>query len=307
MDDTDACTNLCQNAICGDTVVQLDVEQCDDGNMDDTDACTTGCLNAECGDTFVYTDVEQCDDGNDIDTDACTLGCIAASCGDSIVYEDVEDCDDANLDNTDSCTNLCEAAACGDGFVQMGEQCDDGDVDAGDGCSATCQFEYKYVFVSSTLHTGNMGGLAGADTICNNLAQAANLPGTYMAWISVVGTTPATRFTQSTVPYMLVDDVSVVANNWADLVNGSLDLAIARTELDTLTPNTAVSCENSVRLVRTGTNSNGTQGPNLCYNFTSAVMASLGTAGRTTSLTGTWSNCAPVACDVLLPIYCFQQ
>jgi hypothetical protein len=42
----------------------------------------------------------------------------------------------------------------------------------------------SYVFVTSTLHNGNLGGLEGADAICNQLA-AGNLPGTYTAWLSV--------------------------------------------------------------------------------------------------------------------------
>lgn len=43
--------------------------------------------------------------------------------------------------------------------------------------------EPSYVFVTSTLHDGNLGGLEGADAICNQLA-AGNLPGTYTAWLS---------------------------------------------------------------------------------------------------------------------------
>lgn len=41
----------------------------------------------------------------------------------------------------------------------------------------------SYVFVTSTLHDGNLGGLAGADAVCNQRA-AGNLPGTYTAWLS---------------------------------------------------------------------------------------------------------------------------
>ncbi len=34
-----------------------------------------------------------------------------------------------------------------------------------------------FVFVTSTTHTGNLGGIADADLICNNLAAGAGLPG----------------------------------------------------------------------------------------------------------------------------------
>jgi len=41
------------------------------------------------------------------------------------------------------------------------------------------------VFVTSTSHVaGDLGGLAGADAICNQLAADAGLPGTYVAWLS---------------------------------------------------------------------------------------------------------------------------
>ena len=46
----------------------------------------------------------------------------------------------------------------------------------------TCGDGSKCVFVSSTLHTGNLGGLTGADAICNDLAGAAGLPAPAPTW-----------------------------------------------------------------------------------------------------------------------------
>jgi len=40
------------------------------------------------------------------------------------------------------------------------------------------------VFTTSTFHQGNLGGLAGADAICNARAAEASLPGIYMAWLA---------------------------------------------------------------------------------------------------------------------------
>ena len=76
----------------------------------------------------------------------------------------------------------------------------------------------KCVFVSSTLHAGNLGGLTGGDAICNARAAAAGLPGAYEAWLSIGGTgnSAAERLTQAAVPYKLVDG-STVANDFADL------------------------------------------------------------------------------------------
>jgi cysteine-rich repeat protein len=43
MTNTDMCLNTCKTAKCGDGVVQMGVEQCDDGNMVDNDACSNTC------------------------------------------------------------------------------------------------------------------------------------------------------------------------------------------------------------------------------------------------------------------------
>lgn len=50
-------------------------EQCDDGNSLNTDACTNACRTARCGDGFVWAGFEECDDGNTVDGDSCTNTC----------------------------------------------------------------------------------------------------------------------------------------------------------------------------------------------------------------------------------------
>src|SRR5690242_15690863 len=42
----------------------------------------------------------------------------------------------------------------------------------------------RRVFVTSKTYQGTLGGLAGADMECQKLADAANLGGTWMAWLS---------------------------------------------------------------------------------------------------------------------------
>lgn len=44
--------------------------------------------------------------------------------------------------------------------------------------------EPNTVFVTSTQHTGALGGLEGADAICNERSAAAGLSGRYLAWLS---------------------------------------------------------------------------------------------------------------------------
>ena len=80
----------------------------------------------------------------------------------------------------------------------------------------------KIVFVTSTTATANYNGLPQADTVCQNLATAAGLSGTFRAWLSNATDSPSTRFTQSTVPYKLVDGTQI-ADNWTDLTDGAID------------------------------------------------------------------------------------
>ncbi len=211
--DTDTCTNACQNPICGDQIIgpgetcddgntvdddgctndcvlascgdgKIDPgEECDDGNALDTDTCTNACQNPICGDQIIGPG-ETCDDGNTVDDDGCTNECALASCGDGNI-DLGEECDDGNTIAEDACTNMCTNAVCGDGILWQGmEECDDGNEMLADGCSNCKLPSQNYIFVSSMTYTGNLGGLAGADQKCNELAQNADLPGTFIAWLS---------------------------------------------------------------------------------------------------------------------------
>ena len=108
------------------------------------------------------------------------------------------------------------------------------------------QAQGKTVFVSSQLYDGNFGGgqkilgYPNADQRCQTLAQQAGRSGSYKAWISGrvdTGAGPLPhgvvhRFAQSSGPYVLVNGTKV-ADNWADLTDGSLDHAIDLTEQGT--------------------------------------------------------------------------
>ena len=69
-----------------------------------------------------------------------------------------------------------------------------------------------------------LGGVTGADSVCQARANAAGLSGTFKAWISggSYSSSPASRFTRSTVlPYVRIDG-AVVANDWNDLTDGTI-------------------------------------------------------------------------------------
>ncbi|MCA9638830.1 MAG: DUF4215 domain-containing protein, partial [Myxococcales bacterium] len=119
---------------------------------------------------------------------------VAGVCGDGVVDGD-EECDDGNASNTDACTDACMHAVCGDGYIWSGiEECDDGNTQGGDECDASCQSEARHVFVTDETYNGALGGLAGADQKCQASASAANLPGSYYAWVSASDGSPSSRF-----------------------------------------------------------------------------------------------------------------
>lgn len=157
----------------------------------------------------------------------------------------------------------------------------------------------KVVFVTSTTSNGELGGLSGADAICNVRATGAGLPGTYKAWLSDSTASPSTRFTRSTVPYVLVDG-TLVALDYHDLTDGSLDSAIFRTE----TGSTYLS------LVWSATTGAGSPIPiNHCSGWSSRSDTQSGAIGTAAaSSDGRWSDVSNVfSCDRSLAFYCFQQ
>ena len=151
-ENTDACTNACRNASCGDGYEFEGVEECDDGNRVDTDTCTNDCTTPYCGDGIEQADLsEECDDGSDLnsETGACLPNCIENICGDGFAQEGVEACDEGmNNTNTGACLQSCQVASCGDGFRREDilspgldgfEYCDDDDEDEFNGCNSSCE------------------------------------------------------------------------------------------------------------------------------------------------------------------------
>lgn len=177
---------------------------------------------------------------------------------------------------------------------------------AGQCCNGAGQCGECKVFVTSTKGTGNIGGLAGADAECQRLANAANLPGTYMAWLSDATASPASRFTKATVPYTLPGG-EVVANSWADLTSGST----IRHVIDQFESGAAVSGTNQGAFrAWTNTKQNGSAGgtdPNgFCQNWTTDSAAPTGNMGEIRSTTG-WTFGGFQQCPVESRLYCFQQ
>jgi hypothetical protein len=152
------------------------------------------------------------------------------------------------------------------------------------------------VFVSSTNGSGDLGGLAGANATCNTLASGAGLPGTFAAWISASGSTPANSFTQDG-RFVLVNG-SPIANSWAQLTSGSLLQPINLDE----------SGNSSTSLVWTNTDGGGNALAVVnCNNFTSGSPLIGAYFGNASLSSQAWTNQGSAACSGGASIYCFEQ
>ncbi len=297
--DGDGCSMQCAPESCGNSKVDAG-EQCDDGNTMNEDGCTNACTLPICGDMFVQAG-EQCDVGGE--SAACDADCTGVVCGDGTLNTSAgEACDDGNMTDTDACVS-CQPAACGDGFVQAGvETCDDKNTNNGDGCSATCQAEPLRVFVSSTTYKGDLGGLTGADDTCQGIAEKTGLGGTWMAWLSDDTVGPADRFITKggNRPYVLLNMMKI-ADDWADLVDGSLDTQLNRTEM-----NTAGAGSNSV-WTNTGVDGHPSSTMNTCVKWTDGTGSPNGNYGERNQSDMRWTNKGANSCSNTFHIYCFEQ
>lgn len=172
--------------------------------------------------------------------------------------------------------------------------------------SAPIGIGYQKVFVTSTTYTGNLGGLSGADSKCQARATAANLSGVWKAWLSTGDLAASSRITHSANPYKLVDG-KVVANDWNDLVDGTIQNPIIKDELGNVVTNGEVW---------TNTRSNG--GPyyglpiQTCNDWTldsGGSNSSVFLSGNAFKTNAEWTNRVDVAwaCSNQRRLYCFEQ
>ncbi len=181
LDNHDACLNNCRKAKCGDLVVWIGHEVCDDGNtVDDGNGCSADCkTNTHCGNGTLETNLgEVCDDGNNVSGDGCSQDCLSnETCGNG--YVDVskgEACDDGNTtDDGNGCSADCKTNThCGNGIVEpsLGEVCDDGNHTNGDGCSHdwlstdVCGTGYVDAARGETCDDGNNDNGDGCPSTC---------------------------------------------------------------------------------------------------------------------------------------------
>jgi hypothetical protein len=158
----------------------------------------------------------------------------------------------------------------------------------------------KKVFVTSTTYDGALGGLSGADTICQTRAAAGGVPNAakFKAWLSSSTTNAIDRFSENS--WYRLDGVKVADSKAALIVASTTPLftAISYTE-------TGVYVGNNT-FVWTGTDASGIKTANNCNNWASntAVTGMMGITNTTNNL---WTSWYDENCNVYRALYCFED
>jgi len=247
--------------------------------------------------------VDECDDGNDVNDDACTNLCKNAKCGDMIVQPiKMEQCDDGN--DNDDCV-MCKHT-CGDGVTNFDDECDDGNAKDDDFCDTKCMKAAYRVFVTQGKFDGDWGGTSGADVLCNTAAMMLPNAGKYKAWLSDDNNQPKDDFDKSSLPYRRLDNMKV-ANNWADLSDGSLSAPISQTETGMVLGGADNSCNNNDRLVWTNTKPDGAKDSEPhCDDWNKSDQTN-GGLGNALQVNAGWTEGCEKACNTTARLYCFEQ
>lgn len=158
----------------------------------------------------------------------------------------------------------------------------------------------KKIFVTSLDYNGQLGATTGADGKCAARAFAANLAGTYKAWISTVGTDDAkTRLAHHTGPYVRIDG-AIVASDWNELASNAHQAAI---DIDEKGTKVAASSA-----VWTNTKPDGTsKGNEHCLSWNSPSNGEIGSYGVVDAKDSRWTDAAIGACEPKARLYCVEQ
>ncbi|MCA9677206.1 MAG: hypothetical protein H6709_07835 [Kofleriaceae bacterium] len=153
------------------------------------------------------------------------------------------------------------------------------------------------VFVTSTTPTGDVGGLAGADAICQDLARAAGIAGTFRAWLSTSGTPAISRL--GAARGWVRPDGLPVADTLADLRAGHL------LYLPTLDEH---GVDHGEQQIMTGTGIDGAVSPTAttCDDWTSATSgANVALGSSRVSSSGWTHDYLEESCATGHRMYCF--
>ena len=277
--------------------------------------------------------------GGVIQTFSCPMGCFDGVCAECVpgsttceTENAVQTCGpDGIWQPAQTCDALCVNGACGtcvEGSTRCAshesqQTCKGGRWTAVADCEFVCVGDacgknVRRVFVTSQAFVaGELGGLTGADDICQKLAISAGLSRSYAAWLSDETGSPVTRFPKDAGPYVLFDG-TVVANNWTDLTSGVLRHPIDLNEWGG--PPAQGSGNITPFAIWTDTSANGTlsttfPGDGSCSRWSDPTGMNV-VFGSYQFATGNWSELGaegsgagttPAICENSAALYCFEQ
>jgi len=166
------------------------------------------------------------------------------------------------------------------------------------GCNGAVDCQ-RAVFVTSKEFAGNFGGIDEADKRCQSHADGSQSPRVknhkFVAWVSTANNSVSSRLVHGTMPYVLPSG-AVVANDWSDLTDGTLDTGIALNE-DGADPGGGTKAW-------TGTTLKGDSATNNCNNWKDT--AADGRRGNVGGAGNGWSDSSNDACTNVSHLYCFE-
>ncbi len=162
------------------------------------------------------------------------------------------------------------------------------------------------VFVLGTATLVSGVGVSHLDGRCQGLAGAAGLTMTYKAIVGASGAVGAKArleaLIDTTGEFHKWDTTTdpVVANSWADLWDGSIDLPIDRSQ-------TGALIDSSTSGVWAGTNDDGTAHASNCTSWTDPTAGASAVVGKSTASNGTWIEDTTKTCDNSAYLYCVSE
>lgn len=269
------------------------------------EACATGYLDCD-GDPAT---------GCELDTTDISLGCAckqpacstqhtSPSCADGACVASCETgWEDCNQDaRTDGCeTNLLgtDASNCGG----CGVACASGVC-----LSGVCA---RRVFVSSVNSTGNLGGVAGADSKCQTLANGASLGGTYKAWLATSTQSAVARIGPQRSGELRLVSGAKVADGFTDLIPKQMPLtAIDLDEkgaMPTVAGSAPITCSIILPVWTDAFETGVPPDPSgSCSDWHSATDTTATDVGDANGLAD-WSAQCRASCAGTAALYCFEQ
>jgi hypothetical protein len=159
------------------------------------------------------------------------------------------------------------------------------------------------VFLSSATYDGFIaaaGGLGGADGACQTLALTEGLPENYRAWLSDSTGNAIDRIFDGDGASFRLANGTIIADNWADLIDGTLDAPINLDE--------GGNDPGGTSAVWTATDLAGTLTGTHCSDWSSASNGDNGLIGEASATDATWTDVqGSNDCDQERRLYCFAE